>query len=207
MLLFIASEFLEILFIVAFVIVAAIVQSLKSAKKRRRVRRHVERTGRPIQTTIDTTALRKFAEGMGFTLVEGRVPRVQGVHGGFPLRLDLLRLGGSRSRVRVALPSRVPSKLTIRPGPARKSGRFCRPTGHQEFDGEFRVICFTPGVAERVVTESARSWLLALGALEVQVSGKIVQVVEPGIESDLDRLRGLVELAVELARGVTGKTA
>ena len=51
-------------------------------------------------------------------------------------------------------------------------------------------------------TEAARTWLLALGALDVIVRGKIVQVVEPGFEADPDRLRGLVELAVELARGV-----
>jgi len=197
----------KLLFFALVVVIAAVAKVAQSKKRRRRVRHHVERTGRPLQTAVDDEALERFAEGMDFEFVAGRVPLVQGVHGGFPLRLELLRRGTPRTRVRVVLPAAVPGKLTVRHAPRKRMGAFSRPTGHAEFDREFSVVCFTPNVADRVVSEAARTWLLALGALDVTVKGKLVQVVEPGLESDPDRLRGLVELAVALARGAAGGSA
>ena len=150
-----ADMLVELFFIGVVIVVALIDQVLRSSRRRRRVRRHVEKTGRPLQTAFGTGAFMEFAESMGFEFVAGRVPRVEGRHGDLPFRLDLLRRGMPRTRIRVALPGPMGGKLTIRHSPRARRGRFSRPTGDAEFDREFRVVCFTPGVAERVVSKAS----------------------------------------------------
>lgn len=89
--------------------------------------------------------------------------------------------------------------FTVAPGKKKKRARYERLTGDPEFDGEFVIQCFATGLAERVLTSGIRAWMLALDGVRVEGSGREVKVSEPRYEADPDRLRGLLELAVELA--------
>jgi len=143
-----------------------------------------------------------FAEGMGFCLTEGKRPFISGTLDGRPLRIDTPRR--RRTRARLQLARRAGGKLRVRSRAGRGISTFERRIGDEEFEREFQILCFDPGLAERALTDAARAWLLALGKADVEVRGKMVTVVVGGVEEDLDRLRALVEAAREIARGTAG---
>jgi len=97
----------------------------------------------------------------------------------------------------------VSAKLSVRPRLGEEDSPVHRKIGDAAFDREFVLTCFSPNVAEALLSEKVRLWLLALRKVRVIVKGTVAEVQIAGVENDLDRLRGALEQAVELARAWT----
>jgi len=160
------------------------------------------RTGTKVE--LDRTPWREFAEGMGLRILGERLPQIAGRYRGHAVRIDLVRRRRASTRVRVPLPAYLGARLGVHRAAGRLRTNIDRATGDVEFDEEFRVTCKSKSVAEKVVGEGVRAWIAALGDADVLVKGGTVQAIVPGYETDLDRLRGLLELAVEVAEAASG---
>ena len=187
-------SFPVILIAIFVVMILSVVLRRERHRRRTRVR---DDDPRP----VDLAPWRTFAAGMDLKLSGGRLPRMHGLHDGNQFRIQRLWALGSRTRarVRVAMPRAHPGKLRVRPRGKRARTDFERRTGDEVFDGEFRVQCFTHNLAEEVLTDEVRAWIRALGDVDLEVSGRVATAEVPGFESDLDRLRALLELSRAVA--------
>jgi hypothetical protein len=169
-------------------------------RRKRSKRRSRWKTSRP--APVDLGPWREFARTMGLRLSQGDPPRIHGDLSGDDFRIERLWADRPRTRARVRAATRRsrPGNLRVRPRGDRDTTDFEHPTGDGAFDREFRVHCFTEGMAERILTDEVRAWIRALEDVEVEVSGKVATATVPGFEDDPDRLRGLLELSRAVAR-------
>lgn len=151
----------------------------------------------PVEADLDKEAWWEFAQGMGLQFRSG--PLLRGEIEGRRVRVEVGRIDGLTTRVQAFLEEPVQARVMVVPLPLPPGGPERVTTEDQEFDARFGVLCEAPGLARRLLGDKAREWLLALGDAALTATGTVVTVKAPGFEQDLLRLRGLVELAVEVA--------
>ena len=195
--------------IILIVIGFVIARILKARPGRETVRRRGSRIRRsllkPIRPEtrapdVDPAPWREFAEGMGFGFREEGTPIVDGLAGTRPFRLQLGMMDGASTRMHVQLENSVPGRIVVLPrGEASEEDADRALTGDPEFDAEFTVSCRWPALVRRTLSEPVRIWFLGLGDVEALATGKVLTLRLPGYETDLYRLRGLTEMAKEMA--------
>jgi hypothetical protein len=171
--------------------------------------RGIRRTWRPtpsVDLSSDTVeepaddpgAWAEFAEGMGLGLGPG--PLLRGEVDGRRVRMEAGRFGGISTRLQTFVDEPLEVRFSVVPRDTDRGDPDRVVTDDEDFDSGFAASCRWPALARRLLTPRAREWLLALGDVDVTVSGTVVTAKLPGIEKDLMRLRGLLELALEVAR-------
>ena len=152
---------------------------------------------------LDTSTWTDLAESLGARFGKKRLPRMKGELGGIPFKVEFRRLGGARTMAGAVQHGRARRKLVIYPRRANLHTRHDRETGDREFDQGFRVVTADPNLVARHITAEARHWIVAVQPERVVIRGRTVTAWCPAFVSDPDRLRGLLELVVAMARKST----
>ena len=198
--------------IVLIIITAMVIKQAKQntaeqrrlARLRRATRPDPLRPPEPEQPIHNPFPWKRFAEAHGLEFSNLVGPRVSGSLNGIDVELLVGKSAAGVTSAQVELTSAAEARMTIYRAADAERGEDLVTTGDPEFDVEFVVVCRWPSFARQVLAGSAKAWLMALGDAELSITTDRVVASTPEYETEPDRLRALVELAVEAARRVAG---
>ncbi len=148
---------------------------------------------------LDTGGWRSLATELAGTFRGEPLPRISVNRSGIAVRLAFERDGGARTEARAVLPAAVEARMEVFPRRARFHTREDRPTGDAGFDAAFRVASPDPEAPARFLPPRVRRRIEAVVPERVLVEGRSATAWKKGFVRDPEILRGLVEIAGEIA--------
>ena len=145
---------------------------------------------RPHRVKLGRKELRGWAEAArrtGLVLDRSRSPRLIGTMRGVQVRVDPIDGDDGETRARAALPVSLPIQCTV----------------DLDAAGQVQVVGAPPELETALRNSPVPDWLLAQGGAVLEIEAQGARAFAPGIVSDPDLLRGLIELAVSAAEAVT----
>jgi hypothetical protein len=142
---------------------------------------------RPKRIRMDRKELKVWDEvgrATGLVLDRSRSPRLMGTLRGIAVRVDPVKSSDRfETRARATLPISLPEKVAVA----------------LDADGTIRIEGASPELEAALCASPVIAWLTATGDAVLELESQGARAFAPGIVSDPDLLRGLIELAVGAA--------
>ena len=168
---------------------------------RRSTQRRLPPSGAPDRNLMPW---RRFAEFHGLSFSEEYGPRLSGEHEGIDVVIVRDQNGSGTTSACATIGSAAAAEMEVYQAAFAERGENLVTTGDGEFDRDFVTVCRWPSFARQVLGGNTMSWMLALGDVELSVTKTRVVATTPRHELEADRMRALLELAVESARRAAG---
>lgn len=181
--------------------VFGLIKPEKRSNLRRPTQRRLPEAGAPDRNLLPW---RRFAEFQGLSYSEEYGPRISGEHDGIDVVIVRDQNGSGTTSACATTGSAAAAELEIYRADFAERGENLVTTGDGEFDREFVTVCRWPSFARQVLGGNTMPWMLALGDVELSVTKTRVVATTPRHEVEADRMRALLELAVESARRAAG---